>query len=232
VDRRIETLVVVPEAELHAQLTETLNQQQILHRVCMSWDEAKLAWSAATRSILIISAQVLSSSPQEWLEAAALQRDCHACLVLASPEDFSVLSRAFVNGQLEWLRLPMSAAELTLRIRREEHRIERLAADSKFSQLEQDRLQDREKQALIAELAGSAAHELNQPLTSVLGYAELLRRRCQYDYDLKAIQTIINEAERMATIVRKLANITKYETKTYVGDQRILDLDQASESTD
>jgi hypothetical protein len=32
----------------------------------------------------------------------------------------------------------------------------------------------------------------------------------------------------MAEIVRKIGQLTRYETKSYVGDQRILDLDRAS----
>jgi hypothetical protein len=38
---------------------------------------------------------------------------------------------------------------------------------------------------------------------------------------------VVSEAERMKDIVRKIGKITKYETKSYVGSQRILDLDKA-----
>jgi len=85
-----------------------------------------------------------------------------------------------------------------------------------------------EKQALIAELAGTAAHELNQPLTSVMGYAELLKRKLGQDTpEHQAADIIVREAERMADIVRKIGKITKYETKSYVGGQKILDLDKS-----
>lgn len=93
----------------------------------------------------------------------------------------------------------------------------------------QDELRSREKQAIVAELAGAAAHELNQPLTSVLGYAELLKRQLANSHGhLTAPQIIIDEAQRMAEIVRKVGRITKYETKTYVGEAKILDLEKAS----
>jgi hypothetical protein len=36
----------------------------------------------------------------------------------------------------------------------------------------------------------------------------------------------------MAEIVRKIGKITKYETKSYVGQAKILDLDKASEETE
>ena len=95
----------------------------------------------------------------------------------------------------------------------------------------QEELRNKEKQAIIAELAGAAAHELNQPLTSVIGYSELLRRQVEPGSQLaQAVAIIISEAERMAEIVRKVGRITKYETKTYVGGARILDLEKASGS--
>jgi signal transduction histidine kinase len=93
----------------------------------------------------------------------------------------------------------------------------------------QDELRNHEKQAIVAELAGAAAHELNQPLTSVIGYAELLRRQLRSSpQHLASLQIIADEAERMAEIVRKVGRITKYETKTYVGGAKILDLEKAS----
>ncbi len=96
----------------------------------------------------------------------------------------------------------------------------------------QDQLIDQERQAVIAELAGAAAHELNQPLTSVLNYATLLRRLLtEGSQGERAAAVIEQETERMAEIVRKIGKITKYETKSYVGKQKILDLDKASEDS-
>ncbi len=93
----------------------------------------------------------------------------------------------------------------------------------------QEQIIAQERQAIVAELAGAAAHELNQPLTSVMGYAELLKRRLERDTAAySAAEVIFNEAERMAEIVRKIGKITKYETKSYVGHARILDLDRSA----
>ncbi len=96
----------------------------------------------------------------------------------------------------------------------------------------QEQIIAQERQAIVAELAGAAAHELNQPLTSVMGYAELLKRRLERDTAAySAVEIIFNEAERMAEIVRKIGKITKYETKSYVGRARILDLDRSAPTT-
>ncbi len=109
---------------------------------------------------------------------------------------------------------------------------ERARLEAKLSRAE-ERLQAAEKQAVIVELAGTAAHELNQPLTSVMGYAELLRRKLkEQDPNFKKVDIIYREAERMAEIVRKIGKITRYETKAYVGNARIVDLDRAARDDD
>lgn len=106
---------------------------------------------------------------------------------------------------------------------------ERLRIERKLSHTE-EKLQQRERQAMIAELAGTAAHELNQPLTSVMGYAEMLRRKLpETDPSWRGVNIIFQEAERMAEIVRKIGKITRYETKAYVGKVRIVDLEKSTE---
>jgi PAS domain S-box-containing protein len=93
----------------------------------------------------------------------------------------------------------------------------------------QEKLLVTEKQALVAELAGATAHELNQPLTSVMGYAELLKKKMGPDEPYhRAVDTILAEAVRMAEIVKQIGRITKYETKQYVGSAQILDLEKSS----
>jgi PAS domain S-box-containing protein len=97
----------------------------------------------------------------------------------------------------------------------------------------QEKLAISEKQVVAVELAGAAAHELNQPLTSVMGYAQMLMRKLgPADAHIPAVQTILDEAERMATIVRKLGSLTRYETKSYVGGAQIIDIDRSAREGD
>jgi PAS domain S-box-containing protein len=105
---------------------------------------------------------------------------------------------------------------------------EKMRMEQRLAQA-QEQILAQERQAIVAELAGAAAHELNQPLTSVTMYSELLKRRLEPETAAySAAEVIFNEAERMAEIVRKIGKITKYETKSYVGRARILDLDRSS----
>jgi PAS domain S-box-containing protein len=93
----------------------------------------------------------------------------------------------------------------------------------------QEKLAVSEKQAVAIELAGAAAHELNQPLTSVMGYTQMMLRKLEADSPhLRALETILSESERMAGIVRQLGSLTRYETKAYVGGAQIIDLGRSS----
>ncbi|MCE9573779.1 MAG: PAS domain S-box protein [Deltaproteobacteria bacterium] len=109
---------------------------------------------------------------------------------------------------------------------------ERIRIEQRLLQA-QEKLQLTEKQALVAELAGAAAHELNQPLTSIIGYSQLIQRQSPADAPhLRAVGVILSEAERMAGIVKKIGRITKYETTEYVGSASIIDLDRSTTPSD
>ncbi|MEW5853806.1 MAG: PAS domain S-box protein [Myxococcota bacterium] len=108
---------------------------------------------------------------------------------------------------------------------------ERLKIEQRLSQA-QEQLVKSEKAAVVAQLAGTAAHELNQPLTSILGYAEMLKVKIPAESPLrKPVDIIFREGERMADIVRKIGRITKYEIKNYVGNTMIVDLERASDGS-
>jgi PAS domain S-box-containing protein len=107
---------------------------------------------------------------------------------------------------------------------------DRMAIERQLNEA-RDQLTKAERARVAAELAGMAAHELNQPLTSVLGYAEMLKARIpESDVKLRRpIETIFTQAERMAEIVRKIGRVTKYETKRYGGKTDMIDLNRAIE---
>ena len=130
------------------------------------------------------------------------------------------LSASLIYEGTEPSAIVLIFADLRDRIRVEE----RLAEAQK-------KLAFTEKQGVLAELAGTAAHELNQPLTSMMAYAELLQRQSEPGSPAaKAAEVLIREAERMAEIVRKIGKITRYETTAYVGHQKIFDLDRAADA--
>jgi signal transduction histidine kinase len=67
-----------------------------------------------------------------------------------------------------------------------------------------ERLLRAEKLAGLGMLAGGVAHALNNPLTAVLGYAELIRETAEEPRVRRDAGTIVDEAKRMREIVQRL----------------------------
>lgn len=94
----------------------------------------------------------------------------------------------------------------------------------------QEQLIKSEKQTAIMEVAGAAAHELNQPLTSVLTSLAMFKRVLsdEQGHTTRLLVAMEQEVDRMTTIVRKLSKLTEYTTKEYVGQSKIIDLERSS----
>jgi PAS domain S-box-containing protein len=106
---------------------------------------------------------------------------------------------------------------------------ELINAQEKLMELTEN-LEIARKKAFTAALAGTAAHEMNQPLQSIMGYVELLTKRAKEGtIEHKYLTTINQECERMSQIIKNIANITRYKTKEYVGSARIIDISDDEE---
>ncbi|MBN2463536.1 MAG: response regulator, partial [Dehalococcoidia bacterium] len=97
-------------------------------------------------------------------------------------------------------------------------------AEEERRQLEQ-KAQFASRLASVGELASGVAHEINNPLTAVIGYAHLLLERKDVPEDIRRDVEVINEgAQRVAGIIKKLlvfARQTKPE-RTYVDINEII----------
>ncbi len=88
----------------------------------------------------------------------------------------------------------------------------------------QEILQDAERYKVLMETAGAAAHEINQPLTVIVGLSEVLLRTQELPDTYKVnIEQIYNASLRIHKIVGNMKQIQKYATKSYIGENEIVD---------
>ena len=96
----------------------------------------------------------------------------------------------------------------------------------------EEKILQQEKLAVLIEMAGATAHELNQPLTVILPTIENALSKIDEHHPLyRDMTTVQKQSLRMAALVKKISEITTYQTKPYVGSIQIIDIDKASQPT-
>lgn len=86
----------------------------------------------------------------------------------------------------------------------EVYRLVGVAEDITERKRTEERLHETARLASIGELAAGVAHEINNPLTSVIGYSEMVFHKELPENISEDIQTIYEEAQRAAKIVQNL----------------------------
>lgn len=86
----------------------------------------------------------------------------------------------------------------------------------------------KEKLEGVLETAGAVCHEFNQPLQAISGYTELMAMKLDGHNARPYIDKLTAQIERMRDITDKLQGVTRYETKDYAGNTKIIDINKAS----
>ena len=81
----------------------------------------------------------------------------------------------------------------------------------------------------VLEIAGAVCHEFNQPLQTISGYTELMAMNLDGHEAHAYIDKLTDQIERMRGITDKLQGVTRYETKNYAGNTKIIDINKASD---
>ncbi|BBO69334.1 hypothetical protein DSCA_32640 [Desulfosarcina alkanivorans] len=142
---------------------------------------------------------------------------------LFKPLDPLIL-RSKVNVFVELFRqrkeLQQSNSELSQTVR-ELEAVNRQIREQQESVIEEERLK------VLLQMAGATAHELNQPLMVLMGNVQLMEMDGDIPEHLAArVEKIVEAANRISSIVKKIQTLRHDEPRTYAGGKTILNLDQ------
>jgi len=87
--------------------------------------------------------------------------------------------------------------------------IEQLGRQLDETRMVQERLLQSEKMSSVGQLVSGVAHELNNPLTGIMGFAQMLMLRDLDEDARKEVETIYAEAERASKIVSNLLTFAR-----------------------
>ena len=95
----------------------------------------------------------------------------------------------------------------------------------------QNQLLEAERTRVLAETAVAASHEINQPLTVIIGSIDLLLTALIKD-DVKQgdlLKGIREASEKISEILNKMKDTQRYVSTTYVGDTQMIDFKASAE---
>ncbi len=183
-------LFVGPDADALFAAIDALEQEGRDVRCIVSPFKALTACAASPPHVVVIDASRLDDQMLEVFEA--LKEVCPRTLILAavSASARSRTARMLNLGSDAIIGLPADADEIRALLRkRKSAAVEKISVDQKFRWL--------------GEFAAGVAHNINNPLTTVIGYLQILCSKIEPN-QTSVLPTMLRECNRIADIVRNL----------------------------
>ncbi len=145
-------------------------------------------------------------------EIPAIIMTAHATGAEEAAEGLKLGANDYVRKPFDWLELS-ARVQTQLRIRE----VSRLTAE-------------KQRDLAIIELAGAAAHEINNPLAVIMARLELMLSDLdESDTNYESLEQVDHLVHRIANVVQKMSQVRRYQVQNYCGGVNILDLDASAE---
>ncbi len=201
------------------------------HDVACAGDglEAWAAFEQAPPELVVLDWQMPGLSGVELCERIR-QTDAgrHVFILMATARGATDdLQRVLAAGADDYLSKPLTAEALSTRIVIAERR---MAGDRARRQAE-DALKRAQWLAGIGETAIAIQHEVNNPLTALLGNLALLEDATLTPAErAECVVTITEQATRISAVVRRLSTLRDPRSVEYIRGSRMIDLSEPKKS--
>lgn len=148
---------------------------------------------------------------QDYADVPVIMMTAHATAAEEAAEGLDLGANDYVRKPFEW-------RELTARV----HAQIRIREAARLST-------EKQRDLAIIELAGAAAHEINNPLAVIMARVELMIAEAKEGSELhEGLEQVDHLIHRIADVVKKMSKVRKYQVQNYCAGVNILDLNASA----
>jgi len=185
--------------------------------------EAWEAWQKARHPLVVLD---IDMPELDGLEVCRKIREADPAretfvLVVTGHDRAADLDAALTAGADDYVTKPTSGQRLTARLRIAERRM----ANESARRAAEEELRQAQFLAGIGEATVGLQHEINNPLTGLLGIAELMLIEAKENgRSTEELEMILQQGRRITELVKRLGELRDPKSVHYAGTKKMLDL--------
>lgn len=181
------------------------------------------AWERSRHPLVVLDVEMPGADGLEVCRRIrAAEADRKTFVIVVTGRDRAAdLEQVLAAGADDYVTKPTSGQRLVARMRIAQRRM----AQDALRRSAEEELQKSRWLAGIGETVVAIQHEINNPLAGLLATAELMKLEAEErGQPIAELATIIEQARRIGTLVKKMSDLRDPQSVPYAGDAKMIDL--------